>query len=375
MKIVNTIKSIPGLDMAVAMNRQLAQENPDASLTAILHMESPCIRVHSCGFLLQGLADVCDEILLVGNSKVYEGLADVSGCRVTRQAKLDASECDRLVEPGTILLRSHADIGAIAAALGERVRARGGVVLSYLEGCYPPLDSIPLPYFSGARPDMSDIFLLYSEGHRTALESVGYRTFHVLGYPKMFPGWKAWVRENVTRPDARADSDRLHVAIFTRGEFPGEKQHIMPHETLSRVLNEKFDALEALGRPLMVQLKPHPGQDVQFLQQILSERPYAELSYEYPALLASWADLVTTTWSTTIVDAVTMGTPAIEFYPENDYFRQIYPAGSYTKQLGVPCVQDGDGFREALHRVLSPDYSPLDPARVLGDTVDFSVFG
>jgi hypothetical protein len=148
----------------------------------------------------------------------------------------------------------------------------------------------------------------------------------------------------------------------------------MPNETLATVLEQILDALEDLGRPLKVLVKPHPGQDQIFLASCLKDRPYAELSYEYPLLLSDNADLVVTTWSTTIIDALAMETPAIEFYPENNYFRTVYPAGSYTRQLGVPCVDNGSDFRLALRQVLAADYILPDPHEVMGDVVNFDIF-
>ncbi len=83
MRIVNIVKSIQGLDMATAINLQLVRDVPEASCVTVLHMESPCIRVHKCAFLLSALDSVSDEIITVGRSRVYEDLDKISvKCRI-----------------------------------------------------------------------------------------------------------------------------------------------------------------------------------------------------------------------------------------------------------------------------------------------------
>jgi len=279
--------------------------------------------------------------------------------------------CDRIDE-STVLFRCHADVFEVPRKLGQVVRQRGGQVMVCLGGCYPPHDSLPLPYFDNARPDLADLFLIYAEGYRGPLKSVGYSRFARIGFPKLFPAWLAAVRQSENAARLRARKKGFLAVILTRGQISPAGPHIMPNETLRCILTAAIEELRGRFPSCSILMKPHPLQDETVLHEMVSRYPGVAVSHEHAAVLASAADVFVTTWSTTIFDALALGTPVIEFFVPNDYFFSVYPSGSAFRNLGIPAAETREEFSDILKTVAEGTYRRPDVARLFEHQMDLS---
>jgi len=383
----------------LALVLQLKAMGITDSVTTVLNL-APGMRIPSCQFLFELVGMTSDEVILIGDSKLYleaeeifknnkvafnkiflgDGLTPPKGLRYVYKkirARRDRSILNDLigrVGSGYTLLRSHADVGPVSKALCQATRDRGGQVFVYLEGCYPPFQSLPINYFSTAKPELADLFLLYSSAHKQVLADVGYTNFYTIGYTKLFPAWKNAVKSSQSFRRYNRSPDITEVSLFTRGEYIGGGPQILPNHTLRSILLNIFDVLLSDSSKYRIRIKPHPAQDANFIEKLIGDRMNIELSCEHPAVLAATSDIVITTWSTSVIDSLVFKVPSIEYFIENDYFLSVYPHGSSFRQLGIETAYDRLSFEACIQRICGANYQVPDIDEKLSHRMDLEIF-
>lgn len=374
MKPLALADSVNTLDMLVGLLLQAHAEGRTRKATTVLRFWTN-MRIRRCDFLFRAMAEASDRIVCLGRNHLYdevERICDEAGVECCRA--VPAEEIAGTVDADTVMIRSHADVYEASNTIGTTIREQGAQVFGVLGGCYPPHDSIPLPYFKEARPDLLDTFLLYTEGHRAPLESVGYTRFETIGFPKLYPAWLDAVRNSPNVQRLRETKQSPTIAIMTRGEVSDTGPHIMPNRTLREILTGAIEELRAFFDECAIVIKPHPLQDESVLRDMVERYPRVSISHEHASVLACVSDLFVTTWSTTIFEALALGTPAIEFFVPNDYFRSVYTAGSAFKNLGIPAAETREEFATILRQVAAPGYPVPDAVGLFEHVPDLSLF-
>jgi len=405
MHAINLSHSLQGLDISLAILAQLRSTGIATRITSVLRL-APSMQQPNADFLFETVARISDDVVIVGQSALHDqAAASLKGIELTpvqiaprrhvcsfaannikvgvagrTRRKLLRIKDDyepalsKFVTSGSVLMRSHADVDEIAQTLVRLARQRDGRSLVYLEGNYPPGNTIPLKYFSHPRTDLADTFLLYSETHAAPLASVGYHNSTSIGYPMFFPARKPAVLESRYCQEYQSSRRGFEVSLLTRGEQPDAQGQIMPNSKLREILLDIFDQLREFYPDVFIRLKPHPSQDVEFVRQIIGDRKNVSLVFEHPAQLAATSDLLITTWSTAVIEALVFDVPAIEYFVENEYFRSVYPNGSSFRELGILWAENREGFRSCLQQLKEGKYRLPDGPSRFGHEMNLNVF-
>lgn len=180
------------------------------------------------------------------------------------------------------------------------------------------------------------------------------RLVNVVGATGYTRWWAALLKRYAQREldglERQANGKKI-IFLTTRG----------PHDSFLTEENYQYllsNALEAvLARPdTFIALKPHPREDIRPLREALAKLPAdrAALTGLNTLAVASISALNLSFWSSAVLDAVAVGTPAIEFHrfhgpiPQSVIDDAGQVASIYTS-LGVALKADG---RESLERAL-----------------------
>lgn len=213
-----------------------------------------------------------------------------------------------------------------------------------------------------------DVLLAFNDTHKKLLrDKLKCNEISTAGYQLLYEGWKKLVLE-YNHSTYCSVQEFFEVILFTRGETPGKppELNVVPHAMLEKLLGDIFTELEALGRPYRVRIKPHPIQDVCFLQSLIHQHQNVSITYDPPAILAATANLAISTYSSTVIDALIFGVPSIEYFEENEFFKKKHPGGSPFIRFGALPARTRVEFRGCLEKVVNVDYSVPDVEEKLG---------
>lgn len=365
MNIFFAIHTLQIFDTALSILCQVKSEFVPTRIVMILYL-SDYTSIKPPDFLLNLCARIADRIIITRNSYyASETMSYFDALHVSYEVlDLNTTEAssdnetltlDKFIKTSfsqkTHFLRSHGDFSDTALNCIKAARNSGGLSIALLESLYPPEHSVPVAYlksYTEYHTGLIDVFLAYVPEHVEQLKTVGFKNYCVIGYTKFYPAWQKAVTEYVKEKGLDKKSGRKIISVFTRGETRCDKQQLMPHENLRLILEDIYNTAKANFEDFLIYIKPHPLQDLSFLEKLVSDWDNVRLSFEFPPVLIQISDLVVTTFSTTALDAVAAGKFLVEYFIENDYFRSVYKHGSTFRQFGIKSCCDHNGFVKML---------------------------
>jgi hypothetical protein len=203
-----------------------------------------------------------------------------------------------------------------------------------------------------------DAFLAFNREHRGILkQKLPGKKIVIAGYPLMYPEWKELCEKSDYVKKFKADPV-FDIVVFTRGETVGRppEENVVTNEMLERLLRHVFEK-SVLPDPekFRIRIKPHPLQDESSLVKMTSSLDNVSISYAPPSFLCASADLVVATYSSTVIDALIFGVPAIEYFEENEFFKKKHPTGSPFPSLGAMKARSAKQFYSRFNQTLSGD--------------------
>jgi hypothetical protein len=356
------------MDMALAMTLELKEDFAEVnSVTTILKLH-PNNTAKSLDYLFKICGEVSDIIFIQEKSALYENAINIFKNNNVPYKLYDKSSdviiADDVLE-NAFLFRSHADLDHLSLHLGSIVRQNNNKVYVFLDGCYPPFESIPVKYFNKSNAKYADIFLLNSINHKKAIESVGYKgRTRLTGYFKLYKQWLKRSQKEGKRKFIKYNRN-FKICVFTRGERldqPPENQ-LLTNKNLKQILKDIFYCSNQLFTNYKILIKPHPAQDLSVFEDISCK--HSELVEDHPAVLASVSDMVITTWSTSAIDAIAAKVPCIEYFMPTNYFKEIYPKGSSFRYLNILVANNHNDLMECMLKVRNKAYIPPEPSKIL----------
>ena len=114
---------------------------------------------------------------------------------------------------------------------------------------------------------------------------------------------------------------------------------------------------KCLGDILIV-VKPHPRENVDSIKEIFLEieLDHYKISNENPSVLAMGAMLSISYFGSSVLSALAMQVPAIEYFIEPTRFREAETSGSWYRNLGIDSVETPQGLEEFINRVIDGNY-------------------
>ena len=105
-------------------------------------------------------------------------------------------------------------------------------------------------------------------------------------------------------------------------------------------------------------IKPHPRETTELMKNVVMENNISNctISNENATILAKQAKLAISFWGSAILDPLSLGIPAIEYYIEADRFREAEPKGSAYKKLGIHSTDSEQGLEQFIDSVIEFKY-------------------
>jgi hypothetical protein len=246
-------------------------------------------------------------------------------------------------------------------------RIMGGRVYEHFQGLVLTLDRLPKTKNKDGSEDTP--FLGFGPHDPPFLAAQGKSLVHLVGYPRLFPAWisrlrevsEGYLRNELQRLDL--PPDRPVITLFLASTVPG----VFTLPELETWITDSVDALRLVMPEAVVLLKPHPMQNMDHLELFLQKCGYENLaiSFLHPAVLAKGSGLVIAHHSSTIIDAMALGIPTIQFQDLTPHWLERHPEGSSFLKLGPLWAKNKEELEHQIRTALSDDYSVPDIAPVL----------
>lgn len=385
--IINFVPKIQALDKSAATLAEIRAQIPRTKVMSIIGL-SEKNRSERIDSLVDLLAEVSDEVAFVGNHPSFAEAYDflrLGGKSVVRVIPRDlVGHVERFVSPESRTLFFSPvgkGIGEIGDLLVAWAKSKRVPVVGYFKSLHDQGAGFSTPLVSdlslnsllnrfrktasrlsrerlvvrGVTADElkarnTDLLMVFNEHHRKILAGqVGFTRVVESGYPLLYPRWRDLVaKSSFCRGFVREAS--LEVVVFTRGETPGRRpeDNVVNNSNLRILLEHIISALDQTGKHWRIRIKPHPIQDLKILEQFVFGRAGVEIVSEAPGLLAKTSDLVIATYSSTVVDSLAVGVPAIEYFFETPFFRKKHPGGSPFPQFGAIKARNREELLSAL---------------------------
>ena len=390
--IINFVPKIQALDKSAATLAEIRSQIPVSKVLSIISLRETN-RSEQIEALVGLLAEVSETIAFVGDHPSFDsayGFLTAGHRSVSRVLPQDLIACVEAFvskERRTLFLSPVGKgIGDVGDSLLAWARARRVPVVGYFKSLHDQgfgLSSLTnsgssdTRVFNGFRkivsrmsrprvisrgvtpgklgPECTDLLMVFNDYHRQLVaRKVGSVRVFESGYPLLYARWHDLVsRSSFCQEFAREAA--LEVVLFTRGETPGRRpeENVVPHANLKILINDIISGLEQTGKHWRLRIKPHPIQDTEILEEIVSGRVGVEIVNDVPTLLAMTCDLAIATYSSTVVDTLSFGVPTIEYFFETSFFRKKHPGGSPFPQMGVLKARNRAEFFSSLDVAIS----------------------
>ena len=197
-----------------------------------------------------------------------------------------------------------------------------------------------------------ETFLLFSKLNKEYMLDLGYHNNLIIGFPKFY---KIWVDFIGLYSQKKIDKKK-NVVIFTR---VAPHNYYLSIEDYKYLLSESYKSIRELVGNCTVIIKPHPRENFTDIKNLINSNNFTnvEISNEHSAVLSKDAFLTISFWSSTILDSLSVDTPAVEFFKESKKFRQIEPKGSLYKYHGIDSVDNVYDLKKFINKVIDNKYS------------------
>lgn len=365
MQIINYVHKVQGIDKVVPLLVCMKRINPGINVHTVLDIERKALNQIPNDLLgiLRSLGEVrekgvqgffpsilshSDEWLPKWLLRIAELLA-FGELSVRRQLNGLVKTPEGLI----LICIDTAKYRSIGRLLGKLVRSQGGEVVTYLKSVHDQgrgLTVVGKAKREEAK-DFSSLLLVPNARIRDVLVNSGYseKAFLNSGYPPLYEFWRefAAVKAFETFPKFR---DKDVVVIFSRGPV-GHKQddsQILTAEIEKRLTLDIIAAVRQLWPNAVIWIKPHPYQNLGFLESVEKSTPEVEIHHESVQLLSAIASVAISTYSSASLEPLAHGKPSIEYFEETPNFLEAHPSGSVFGHFGVRICRSPSELKRAL---------------------------
>jgi len=212
------------------------------------------------------------------------------------------------------------------------------------------------------------IHLSFHAHNAEALELMGFRDLRVVGYTQFYPEYIRLVNKY---SESRSRAQK-YVLILSRHVHP----FYMDDDKYEFLLRTTCQVVRKCLGDIRIVVKPHPRETLDRVQQIFSEMEIEnyEFSTENPAVLAKEAMLSISYFGSSVLSALAMQVPAVEYFIEPRRFREAEVDGSWYKKFGVDSVETPEELEEFIERVKRGEYKKPEIVEELSRQHSFEFF-
>jgi hypothetical protein len=202
-----------------------------------------------------------------------------------------------------------------------------------------------------AQADKSTL-LLWHPNNFPLVSSLGYTKTHLIGMTKFYNEWAEVINLYCRSTHINIKT----VVIYTRDP---DHKYYMSKEIYEELLISSHRVVRKRLPDIKIIIKPHPRENSQFVNDLISHHRLDNtiISHEHSAVLANNALFTISFWTSCLFDSLSRKVPAVEYFKEPRFFREIEPQGSMYRKLGIDSVDNEPDLLEFVDAVLSNKYT------------------
>ena len=193
-----------------------------------------------------------------------------------------------------------------------------------------------------------------------------YQKQIIIGYPKFYNEWSGILkRYNSTLP-----KKEKYILILTR---PISNAY-MDKSSYEHLLFTSYKKIREKLNKINIIIKKHPREDDDFIISIINKYKMENVTIsDINAAVLSLSSVFTISfWTSAILDALSVGNPAIEYFKEPQGFRKYEPEGSVFKKVGIQSTDSDEELGKFIESVITNNYIPPKILRELNSYPDLS---
>lgn len=405
-RVVAIVSRTQALDKTTAI---LAQMRRDVRChrTVLVELDEKAHQDVLAG-LLTGIAAVAESVIVSTNSHLREWLASelerLGKCVIIADASVIESLLrDHPEGESTAVLAPIGPIGPCAQSVVIWAREHGHSLVGFFKSLHDEglgLTTVPLRGWRRwatsvksrlrglgsqvrasrfLRPHDFTMLMSFSARHERVIAPLaGAAQLFRSGYPILYPAWQE-LQSSITSTAPLSPHEGRTCVLFTRGQAGTKtpESSVVSDDDCLMLASDVVRALRFRRESWRVIIKPHPQQATDRLRAMFALDSDVSFSDQSAGAIVKSADLVVATYSSTVIDAVAIGVPAIEYFCEKEFFRRKHPTGSPFIQFGVLPARNreqlADRISEAMNNLVCrspllndlrivPDFSRLWPS-------------
>lgn len=352
-----------GLDMLLPLFMEIKRARPKTKIVLIFLESRPYRDLRRDPFLFGEVLRVVADMVHINRDANGTSLAGKMKTLVRFLPVL----ARMFTSPKLVLLHSRGIISPFMKVLYGITRLMGGKVYEHFNGLALTIGRKPEKTIADSNE--GDGFLCFSAHDIPYLRAMGRKRIHPIGYTRLFTTWLDRVRE-VGGSMVEAECERLGldpssdmVSLFLGSTVPGLFD-------LSELEQWLETAIKVVGRKLpevSILIKPHPMQDLKHLNRFLEGMgaKNVRITHLHPCLLAEEAKLVIAHHTSTIIDALVLGTPTIQFQEFTPHWLKRHPEGSSFLRVGSLPAHTEKELEQGINIILEGSFTPPDVKKTL----------
>jgi len=201
--------------------------------------------------------------------------------------------------------------------------------------------------------------------------------YHVIGYPKLYDAWTDLIKDrglDFRKNSLNADSGAMVVSLFLSSIV----DNVFNADDYEEWLCEVLFVIEDIFPEAIVLIKPHPpvSRYRGIIESIIngSSIKYIVVTDVHSGVVASASDLVVSSHSSVIIDAMSVNVPVVFHQFFTEHWKVRHPEKSSFLHLGLLHSQDKHSLKIAIWAVLENSYLVPDVRSILNHKENLSPF-
>jgi hypothetical protein len=281
-----------------------------------------------------------------------------------------------LRSPGFIVLHNRSLESLYIKILRTINKVMGGRMYEHFSGLALTIGRLPAGKENSSL-DQGDGFLCFGPSDRPFLKAMGKRKLFEIGYTRLYRVWVERVRQVGSKyvheelESLNIPTNRPIVGLFLGSTVPG----VFDISELEVWLHTAIRVVQRKIKDSVILLKPHPMQHMDHLESYIKGMKLEDvfISHIHPTILSASAKLIISHHSSTIIDALSMKTPTIQYQELTQHWMKRHPEGSAFLELKPLWARNEDELDGCIDLALSTGYTLPQIERILGHREDISI--
>ncbi len=253
-----------------------------------------------------------------------------------------------------ILMHSQSLNSRLVRLMHSFVQFGRGLTLGHRAGLvFDPLDKGLTA--DEIRKKYGDAFICFKSQDTSTWKEKDRNTVISIGYTRLY---KSWCEKLLEVSNNVVDKQLKKLEMNTNSSIivvylPSTVEGVFGLSELDEWLRSLVKCTRNIYPESLVLLKPHPMQNIVHVNEILShiEDSKIGISYLHPGILAACSKLVISHHSSTIIDALALGVPTIQYQKFTTHWIKRHPEGSIFLKLQPIWTQDENELEIALSNI------------------------